>query len=115
MTVKQGAGSIQGMARRAQRLGRSEFEAGLLFGLLLYRAALGRSDEYHVFYVSQPAFLLCFDLLDRGISRSVRCQSPAMRVSGVLQSAAVLLCLGIALTQVPALRGNLSHGIIRIA
>ncbi|HEY5973990.1 MAG TPA: hypothetical protein VIU41_04550 [Geobacteraceae bacterium] len=81
----------------------------LLFGLLLYRAALGRSDEYHVFYVSQPAFLLCFDLLDRGISRSVRSQPPAMRVSGVLQSAAVLLCLGIALTQVPALRGNLSR------
>lgn len=39
--MKQGPGSIRRRARRAQRLGRSEFEAGLLFGLLVGEGHFG--------------------------------------------------------------------------
>jgi hypothetical protein len=40
--------------------------AGLIvFGVLLFRSALGRSDQYHVYYASQPAFLLLFVTIDR--------------------------------------------------
>ena len=36
----------------------------LLFGIILYRSALGRFDQYHVLYVSPPAVLLCMFLVD---------------------------------------------------
>jgi hypothetical protein len=39
--------------------------AVLVFGLLLYRAALSRPDLYHLFFVSPPALILFFLLLDR--------------------------------------------------
>jgi hypothetical protein len=41
LTVKQETGNIRRMARRAQRLGRSEFEAGVLFGLLVGEGHFG--------------------------------------------------------------------------
>jgi hypothetical protein len=36
----------------------------LIFGILLFRSALGRSDEYHALYSSPPAFLLVFLMAD---------------------------------------------------
>lgn len=39
----------------------------LLFGALLFRAALSRSDQYHIFFVSQPAVLLLFLMLDSAL------------------------------------------------
>jgi hypothetical protein len=39
-----------------------------LFGLLLFRAALGRSDAGNVVKASHPAFLLCFLYLDGALS-----------------------------------------------
>ncbi len=40
----------------------------LLFGAVLYRAALARSDEYHASFVSPPAFFLCFLFLDGALA-----------------------------------------------
>ncbi len=43
--------------------------AGLLvFGALLFRSALGRSDQYHVYYASPPAFLLMLLTIDRAVA-----------------------------------------------
>jgi hypothetical protein len=36
----------------------------LVFGIFLFRGALCRSDEYHVLFASQPAFILFFLFLD---------------------------------------------------
>ncbi len=44
----------------------------LIFGILLFRSALGRSDEYHVYYASQPAFLLLFLSIDRAVESNKR-------------------------------------------
>ena len=46
----------------------------LAFGAILFRAALARSDTYHVLFVSQPAFLLLFLFIDgalAGIGKNV--------------------------------------------
>jgi hypothetical protein len=40
----------------------------LIFGIVLFRSALCRSDLYHLFFASQPAFVLLFLLLDRAAS-----------------------------------------------
>lgn len=40
----------------------------LVFGIILYRAALSRPDLYHLFFASQPALILCFLQLDRTFS-----------------------------------------------
>ncbi len=40
----------------------------IVFGALLFRAALGRSDQYHVYYASQPAFLLMLLAFDRAVA-----------------------------------------------
>jgi len=36
----------------------------LIFGALLFRSALGRSDNFHIMYSAQPAFLLAFLFID---------------------------------------------------
>lgn len=56
--------------------------AGLIvFGGLLFRSALGRSDQYHVYYASQPAFVLLFLAIDRAVA-ACRAQLPAVRKAG---------------------------------
>jgi hypothetical protein len=45
----------------------------LVLGLLLFRAALGRSDESHYFFAAPPAFLLAFALLDDAVGKRYRC------------------------------------------
>lgn len=49
--------------------------AVLVFGVLLFRSALCRSDLYHLFFASQPAFVLLFLLLDRAASASIRLEA----------------------------------------
>lgn len=61
----------------------------LAFGILLYRSALCRSDEYHVYFASQPAFILAFLFLDRSIIKIFR-QVPAFIKVGY-----ILLALGL--------------------
>lgn len=39
----------------------------LLYGIVLFRSALGRSDDYHLYMVSQPAFLLLFLSIDAAL------------------------------------------------
>lgn len=41
----------------------------LVFGIFLFRGALCRSDEYHVLFASQPAFILFFLFLDSAFVR----------------------------------------------
>jgi hypothetical protein len=63
----------------------------LVFGALLFRSALGRSDQYHVYYVSQPAFLLMFLAFDRAVA-GVRKRLPiSARAGNALVSAGLLL------------------------
>jgi hypothetical protein len=66
--------------------------AGLLvFGMLLFRAALGRSDQYHVYYASPPAFLLMLLVFDRAVT-GIRERLPAfVRAGNVVLSAGLLL------------------------
>jgi len=40
----------------------------LLFGMLLFRSALGRSDAGHLYFVAPPALLLVFMMIDAGFS-----------------------------------------------
>ncbi|MBN2107454.1 MAG: hypothetical protein JW832_08495 [Deltaproteobacteria bacterium] len=56
--------------------------AGLIvFGALLFRSALGRSDQYHVYYASQPAFLLLFLTIDRAAA-GIRGKLPGLVKAG---------------------------------
>jgi|GEM_PF-4057751 len=65
----------------------------LVFGALLFRAALGRSDQYHVYYVSQPAFLLMFLAFDRAVA-GVRGRLPvSARAGNALVSVGLLMLI----------------------
>ena len=68
--------------------------AGLfVFGVLLYRSALGRSDHYHVYYASQPAFLLIFLTIDRAVA-SIRGKRPGLFKAGnIVLTVALLIFL----------------------
>ena len=73
-------------------LGSRELElraALLVFGLLLFRVALGRSDASHYYFASVPAFLLIFLWLDATVAGR-RTPSPLNRVH--LSMMALLLC-----------------------
>jgi hypothetical protein len=70
----------------------------LLFGALLYRAALARSDVYHVMFVSPPAFLLVFLFLEdllHGVAgeRSGALQGVRFALAGALVGGGVLLAI----------------------
>jgi hypothetical protein len=53
----------------------------LVFGLILFRSALGRSDEYHVYYASQPAFILCFLAIDRALATLRSRSMPLIKIA----------------------------------
>jgi hypothetical protein len=62
----------------------------IVFGALLFRAALGRSDQYHVYYVSPPAFLLMLLAFDRAVA-GMRGRLPvAAKAGNALASVALL-------------------------
>lgn len=61
-----------------------------LFGILLFRVALGRSQELNVLKVSHPAFLLCFLHLDGGL-RTILSNRPRYERTG--SAIMVLTCL----------------------
>ena len=63
----------------------------LVFGALLFRAALGRSDQYHVYYVSQPAFLLMLLTIDRTVAAMRERIPVAARAGNVLVAAGLLM------------------------
>ena len=61
-----------------------------LFGILLFRVALGRSQELNVLKVSHPAFLLCFLFLDGGL-RTILSKRPRYERAG--SAVMVVACL----------------------
>jgi hypothetical protein len=70
----------------------------LLFGMILFRIALGRSDEAHIYDASSPAFLLAFLMLD-DVVNGLRCHSENLlnggrRVLGVAILLSLLLLIG---------------------
>jgi hypothetical protein len=72
------------------------FATGLLiFGILLFRSALGRSDIVHYMFVAPPAFILVFIYIDRSITTDGDKNCPLIRVSRWMGSllAGVLILL----------------------
>lgn len=71
----------------------------LIFGITLYRSALSRPDLYHLFFASQPAFLLFFLLLDRTVTAGRNPESldtPAWKlakITGLFMLVAVLFLI----------------------
>ena len=68
----------------------------LVFGIILFRVALGRSGEDRAFYVSPPAFLLIFMFIDNALIESVFSRNIVKKISnllflGLLTTFAVLL------------------------
>ena len=81
----------------------------LLFGILLFRAFLGRSDGLHAQFVSPPAFLLIFLLIDdtwRGFRNR---PFLSLRVGSVLWVAFLLLPLLFLFSRPEALRSGIRH------
>ena len=69
-------------------------QAGLLvFGALLFRSALGRSDGYHVYYASQPAFLLVLLAIDRAVCGIRRPVPVFVKAGNVLAAGGLILFL----------------------
>ena len=56
----------------------------LVFGALLFRVALGRSDMDKAFFVSPPAFLLLFLTLDASIASALKSESGAFKKANYL-------------------------------
>ena len=79
----------------------------LLFGILLFRSFLGRSDGHHAHFVSPPAFLLVFLLLD-DIWRSFRNRPFVfLKVGSVLWGAVLLLPLFFLFSRPEALKSQI--------
>lgn len=62
----------------------------LLFGALLYRAALARSDVYHVFFASPPAFILAFLFVEDALAGLRASLSPSVVAVRAALAAGVL-------------------------
>jgi len=62
----------------------------LIFGMLLFRSALGRSDMHHFHFVSPPAFLLVFLFADDSMRSILRPKPPWFRIADVLPLVALL-------------------------
>lgn len=65
-----------------------------VFGLLIFRIALGRSGEVNVFRSALPAFLLCFLHLERAARVALRGRPRALRIGGAAQATVWALSLG---------------------
>ena len=78
----------------------------LIFGITLFRSALGRSDAHHIHFVSPPAFFLAFIFLDRA-ARHIMRRSPLFQRTGNLLLGAAFLASTLFLFSRPdALKGN---------
>jgi hypothetical protein len=78
----------------------------LIFGIILFRSALGRSDAHHIHFVSPPAFFLAFIFLDRA-ARNIMRRSPLFQRTGNLLLGAAFLASTLFLFSRPdALKGN---------
>lgn len=85
------------------------FRAALLvFGMLLFRAALGRSDESHYFFALPPALLLVFLFLDDAVSRRGASACAALETGRGVAAGALLASLLLLLGSSGLLRGNLA-------
>ena len=82
--------------------------AVLVFGLLLFRAALGRSDTSHFINSSLPAFLLTFLLVDTTLRGTRDALSPwLLRAGRLVLACTLLLALALVLGTLDRFRDNL--------
>lgn len=79
----------------------------LIFGTLLFRSALGRSDYYHVLFSSMPAFLLVFISFDGALA--LFWQSPIFMRIGRLSKAIVLFLSILLLLANSNLKANFAY------
>jgi hypothetical protein len=72
----------------------------LVFGVILFRSALGRSDVHHFHFVSPPAFFLAFIFLD-GAARNMMRRRPLFLKTGSLLLGAAFLASTLSLFFIP--------------
>lgn len=86
----------------------------LLFGMVLFRVALGRSDAAHIYDASAPAFLLAFMMIDKAVL-GWKDNSPAIMKAGrTALAVALLVSLGLSLGSSNVLRHNMSSALLEI-
>lgn len=79
----------------------------LVFGLLLFRAALGRSDESHYFFALPPALLLAFLMLDDAVRGLATCSLKAVETGRRMLIGALMLSLVLLFGTSRVLRENI--------
>lgn len=78
-----------------------------IFGIFLFRAALGRSDEFNVFKASVPAFLLCFLYIDQALHVLKEKCSRDIKIGYSVFIAAMVLSLLLVFTYSPLMKKKL--------
>lgn len=78
-----------------------------VFGLVLFRIALGRSGEVNVFRSALPAFLLCFLHLERAGLAMLGDGPRVLRLGGAAHAMAWVLSLGLLFANSPYLESRL--------
>ncbi|MBK5276301.1 MAG: hypothetical protein JJE30_14810 [Desulfuromonadales bacterium] len=79
----------------------------LVFGLLLFRAALGRSDESHFFFALPPALLLTSLMFDDAVRGLADCPLKALKTGRRILIGALLLSLVLLFGTSRVLRENI--------
>jgi len=88
------------------------FELSLtIFGILLFRVALGRSDETHVQMASHPAFLLCFLFLDGSLRKILSNRPRYERTGSAIMVFMLLLSLFVIFFTSPILNRTVLIGV----
>jgi len=86
------------------------FRAALLvFGMLLFRAALGRSDESHYFFALLPALMLALLILDDSVSRLAHCPHNTLETGRRILIGALLVSVVLLFGTSRVLRANLAN------
>jgi hypothetical protein len=81
----------------------------LVFGLLLFRSALGRSDESHFYFSAPPAFLLAFLMLDDALRGLAKRHLKVVRTGQRVLVSALLLSLVLLIWSSRVLRENVTY------
>ena len=86
------------------------FRAALLvFGMLLFRAALGRSDESHYFFALLPALMLAVLMLDDSVRRLADCPHRTLEIGRRTLIGGLLISLILLFGTSRILRANLAN------
>jgi hypothetical protein len=78
----------------------------LIFGILLFRSALGRSGEYHVFYASPPAFLIAFLFFDNAITGIIKQNFGFKKVGNFILAIGLIMSICLLIINSAVLKNN---------